>query len=105
MALDIFMVKEDIVTRLPSDIDSIEMDSNDFHDNIVKPATDLGCIFIPVIDMYGRTLINTVQRHYLEKEIQIMWQQPGISRSKLELLQQAVDTARDLSCYILFSGD
>jgi hypothetical protein len=34
-----------------------------------------------------------------------MRKQPGVSHSKLDLLQQAVDTAKNLACYILFFGD
>jgi hypothetical protein len=105
MAVDILMIKEDMVTRLLSDVDSIETDSNDFYNNVVKPANDLGLIFIPAIDMYSDTLINRLQIDPLEKEIQIMRKQPGVSHSKLDVLQQAVNTARNLSCYILFLGD
>ena len=105
MALDIVLVKEDLVTRLPSNgIESIETEK-DFCLDIQTVAYDLGLTLIKTIDPYGVTLINQLQLDPLEKEINIMRGNPSINQRILDILQQAVDRARSLSCYILFVGD
>ncbi len=108
MAVDVYLfsIVMDMGVKLPSsnDIESFESD-DDFYQNITTIATNLGLVLIQTIDPYGVTLINKQQLEPLEKEIQVMRSQPHVNHKILDILQQAVDKARELSCYILFCGD
>ncbi len=106
MAINIYIVKEDLVTKLPISwtIDSIESD-DDFYVFKAK-AKESGCYFIPTIDAYGDTVINELQIDPLVDEIKKLCSDSSINQKTLATLQQAVDAAKKSeSHYILFVGD
>lgn len=103
MAIDILFLNNDFKKMLIM-MDGIDSDDN-FYYNVRKIAADNKLIFIESIDPYGVTIINKLQLDPLEREINIMRTLPDVNQKTLDILQQAVTTARKLSYYILFSGD
>ncbi len=106
MAIDIYIVKEDLITRLPIswNIDSIDSDTH--FANFKYRAEQLGCYLIPTIDAYGNTVINELQVELVENEIKKLRSDSTINQKTLDTLQQAVDAAKKSeSHYILFVGD
>jgi hypothetical protein len=107
VALDIFIVQDDLIKRQDPWIESIASDTSEnlFYHNVQKIASGLGLLFIRTIDPYGVTLVNKQQLSPLEEEIKIVRRQPGANQHMLDILQGAIEEARKRSGYILFSGD
>ncbi len=104
MAIDIFILKADLLTELSMLIANIDSD-HDFY-LFKERSAALGCYFIPTIDAYGNTVINELQIELLENEIKKLRSDSTINQKTLDTLQQAVDAAKQAnSHYILFVGD
>ncbi|HZW61938.1 MAG TPA: hypothetical protein VFF04_06970 [Candidatus Babeliales bacterium] len=106
MAIDIIIVREDLITVMPEsdNLESIEI--NKAYYRFRDLAKEMNLILLYSIDEAGITIINQPQQEILREEIQTIRKNPHSDQKILDIIQKALDYVGFYShLYIKFVGD
>ena len=103
MAINIFIVKEDLITTLV-DCGGITIDDDFYYFH--KVVNELSLPFTSTIDHAGVIVINPLQLKPLQEEINLLRLRHDINPEILDNIQDALNTVRPQERqYIKFMGD